>query len=700
MADLKHNQGAAGGYLVGRRHSEGGIKAVNKSTGQPLEMEGGEVVITRDAVSDNTKRSFNGKMMTNREILSAINQSGGGVAFAEGGEVPESIDYVDMVFEYDGEHMDSRKILEKMAEGGELSSILTGFDVDSALNGDCMPCGGDLEGVMSYAVGGRTRKVKSKVTGTLELKETVIGISGRPKSSFKFTDLPLPTFASGPYFNAGAVSSVVKQLFKKELPYQKVSVSSSVFAGGDSVDIWPDDPRGWVTPVAKKFAETLKDNFEAGRFDGMTDSYIYSRSGGQFTIDKVNGLDFDLYDQTITFTNVKREISVDVKYFTVNDRPKYGTKAYDEWQNTTPGEEEPEIVVPEVEVPSAPSIEISEDEPASTTFANPDSDAETEMAKIQKFIDELQFLIDVTPDYQFEKKVELGSKLAGLYNEYNLYASRKNKSLYYSPSAGQDKTYRALLNMVGQDTDIPLKIERTPNPLFVDAYAEEMIYDNGRRVRESFIDWFGDFEMNQKAESLIVSQSKVFKTKDDYSPLIVWHGLKTLKDQFRTFKFPTTYFAVNKSYADYFSTARGGEGYVIPFLLNIRNPLDLTPFRITKVKPKDFMDYMFLKTMMTPKELGFPDALLEDGVPPLEVWVYLRRFPKFVEAIRDTKLFDGFHFYENNPAVPEDSESYQTEVFTTFYANQSKAIYNRKKEGLEDVLGQDNSMWFKKGGQL
>ena len=61
MADLKHNQGAAGGYLVGRRHSEGGIKAVNKSTGQPLEMEGGEVVITRDAVSDNTKRSFNGK---------------------------------------------------------------------------------------------------------------------------------------------------------------------------------------------------------------------------------------------------------------------------------------------------------------------------------------------------------------------------------------------------------------------------------------------------------------------------------------------------------------------------------------------------------------------------------------------------------------------------------------------------------------
>ena len=87
--EVKHNQGAAGGYLVGNRHSQGGIKAVNKSTGQPLEMEGGEVVITRNAVNDNTKREFNGKMMTNKEILSAINVSGGGVSFADGGKVSE-----------------------------------------------------------------------------------------------------------------------------------------------------------------------------------------------------------------------------------------------------------------------------------------------------------------------------------------------------------------------------------------------------------------------------------------------------------------------------------------------------------------------------------------------------------------------------------------------------------------------------------
>lgn len=86
---FEHKSGAAGGLLVGKRHSEGGIKAINNSTGQPLEMEGGEVVITRDAVSDPKLVEYEGKKMTKREVLSEINQSGGGVAFADGGVVGE-----------------------------------------------------------------------------------------------------------------------------------------------------------------------------------------------------------------------------------------------------------------------------------------------------------------------------------------------------------------------------------------------------------------------------------------------------------------------------------------------------------------------------------------------------------------------------------------------------------------------------------
>lgn len=97
-----HNKGTLSGYLVGKTHDEGGIKAVNKSTGQPLEMQGGEVVITAPAVSDTTKSEFNGKMMTNREILSEINEKGGGVAFAEGGDIPKDIKRTGASYSYGG----------------------------------------------------------------------------------------------------------------------------------------------------------------------------------------------------------------------------------------------------------------------------------------------------------------------------------------------------------------------------------------------------------------------------------------------------------------------------------------------------------------------------------------------------------------------------------------------------------------------
>lgn len=81
--------GKKGGYFEGRSHAEGGIKAHNVDTDSPIEVEGGEVIITKKAVDDPTKREFQGKQMTNREILSAINQSGGGVSFEHGGQVSE-----------------------------------------------------------------------------------------------------------------------------------------------------------------------------------------------------------------------------------------------------------------------------------------------------------------------------------------------------------------------------------------------------------------------------------------------------------------------------------------------------------------------------------------------------------------------------------------------------------------------------------
>jgi len=112
-----HDKGTMSGYLVGKTHAEGGIKAVNKSTGQPLEMQGGEVVITAPAVSDQTKNEFNGKMMTNREILSQINVNGGGVAFADGGDISK-VKHTGASYNYGGRTMTDYEIIQEINSCG------------------------------------------------------------------------------------------------------------------------------------------------------------------------------------------------------------------------------------------------------------------------------------------------------------------------------------------------------------------------------------------------------------------------------------------------------------------------------------------------------------------------------------------------------------------------------------------------------
>lgn len=86
---IKTKDAKKGGYLVGKPHSEGGIKGMNVDTGEPIEVEGGEVVITKPAVQSKEVYMFEGKEMTPKEILSKLNSDHGGVAFAKGGQVGE-----------------------------------------------------------------------------------------------------------------------------------------------------------------------------------------------------------------------------------------------------------------------------------------------------------------------------------------------------------------------------------------------------------------------------------------------------------------------------------------------------------------------------------------------------------------------------------------------------------------------------------
>lgn len=117
--EIKHISGAAGGYLVGNSHKNGGIQAINKAIGKPLEMEGGEVVITKPAVEDNELREFEGEMLTNRQILSKINESGGGISFAEkGAELPTQIEFCGTEYKYGGETLTDYQIAHRISKCG------------------------------------------------------------------------------------------------------------------------------------------------------------------------------------------------------------------------------------------------------------------------------------------------------------------------------------------------------------------------------------------------------------------------------------------------------------------------------------------------------------------------------------------------------------------------------------------------------
>ena len=68
---------AKGGITEGKSHAEGGIPMEVSSTGQKVELEGGEGVINKKNMADTKKHEFEGKMLTKCEIASEINSDGG-----------------------------------------------------------------------------------------------------------------------------------------------------------------------------------------------------------------------------------------------------------------------------------------------------------------------------------------------------------------------------------------------------------------------------------------------------------------------------------------------------------------------------------------------------------------------------------------------------------------------------------------------
>jgi hypothetical protein len=90
-----------GGITYGKSHAEGGIPVKNQSTGDMLEVEGGEGIVNKRSMASNKKVKLNGKEMTICEAVSQLNQLEGGVQFS-------------------CDDVSDRQFIEAMAKGGEL----------------------------------------------------------------------------------------------------------------------------------------------------------------------------------------------------------------------------------------------------------------------------------------------------------------------------------------------------------------------------------------------------------------------------------------------------------------------------------------------------------------------------------------------------------------------------------------------------
>jgi hypothetical protein len=215
-----------------------------------------------------------------------------------------------------------------------------------------------------------------------------------------------------------------------------------------------------------------------------------------------------------------------------------------------------------------------------------------------------------------------------------------------------------------------------------------------------FINWFGDWQLSflyKETDALEIECSKVLT--DNFEPRIVWHGTGQEFSYFRFDTFPASYFAVNREYSQFFADPQGGEdGYVIPFFLNVRNPLDLTHFGTRNIPKKDFFDYLFLTTGLTMEQLEVNPLFISDNVPDLQTWMYIRNNPKMLKKISESHLYDGIHFYETNPNISDtSSKAHKTEAYIIFDSNQCKiASPNR---GLL-LLASLKSFLLEKGGKI
>jgi hypothetical protein len=329
---------------------------------------------------------------------------------------------------------------------------------------------------------------------------------------------------------------------------------------------------------------------------------------------------------------------------------------------------------------------------------------ESEVQRLNKEISELIVLKNLTPKFKIENIINIEGKVAKKQKEVNELAVVIADNKMADNAIFDELFEQSFLPLKNRYDDV-IKLD-TPNVsgnFFTPNGQESKLSDELNLFIRTplFTDWFGNWQLAYQYKDIPNSGmycSKVLTS--DYEPKLVWHGTSAEFSYFKFDNFPASYYAVNRSYCDFFATIRTNDadgGYILPFFLNLRNPLNLTRFGTRDVSSKDFFDYLFLVTGISMEYLEVNPMFFDQRVKPLQTWMYLRNNPKMLKKLSESNVFDGIHFYETNPNVPTNELGHMTEAYITFKPESSK-IADPDRGNL--LFASMKSFLLKKGGKI
>ena len=332
---------------------------------------------------------------------------------------------------------------------------------------------------------------------------------------------------------------------------------------------------------------------------------------------------------------------------------------------------------------------------------SPSGSFDVRIEDVKKEIGQLIFLRSLQSPLDFEDNISLNQLLKDKQKELDRLIFEKMEQSLSEENIFDDLFEQSFTPIQNSYENIFVKDEGSSD--FFTPNGERSLLNDAENAlirTPLFLEWFGDWQLAFQYQEAGINDfacSKVLSPK--FEPQIVWHGTGTEFSYFRFDNFPAAYFAVNKAYSQWFADlhSRDGDGFTIPFFLNVRNPLDLTIFETRKIDPKTFFDYMFLQTGLTRDELDINPIFADSSLDPMETWVYLRNNPKMLKKLSDTKIFDGIHFYETNPSIEENEPFYKTEAWIIFDPHQAKLADPSRGVLLFSSL---KSFLLKKGGKL